>query len=96
MKVGKATVVSGVNYRSTSDDLKAHQEFTFQLTECLEKLAAKRKCFIFGDFNYDLAKLIANTHVRDFTEVMLDHNFCSLINKPTRITDTSATVLDQI
>ena len=27
---------------------------------------------------------------------MLDHNFCSLINKPTRISDTGATVLDQI
>ena len=51
VKVGKATVVSGVIYRSLSDDLKAHQEFRFQLTECLEKLDAKRKCFIFGDFN---------------------------------------------
>ena len=57
---------------------------------------AKRKCFIFGDFNCDLAKSVENTHVRDFTEVMLDHNFCSLINRPTRITDTGATVLDQI
>ena len=27
---------------------------------------------------------------------MLNHNFCSIINKPTRITDTSATVLDHI
>ena len=96
VKVGKATVVCGVIYRSSSDDLKAHQEFRFQLTECLEKLDAKRKCFIFGDFSYDLAKSVENTHVRNFTEVMLDHNFCSLINKPTRITDTGATVLDQI
>ena len=96
VKVGKVTVVCGVNYHSSSDDLKAHQGFIFQPTECLEKLDAKRKCFIFGDFNYDLAKLVENTHVRDFTEVMLDHNFCSLINKPTRITDTGATVLDQI
>ena len=27
---------------------------------------------------------------------MLDHNFCCLINRPTRITDAGATVLDQI
>ena len=27
---------------------------------------------------------------------MLNHNFCSIINNPTRITDTSATVLDHI
>ena len=31
------TVVCGVIYCSLSDDLKAHQEFRFQLTECLEK-----------------------------------------------------------
>ena len=53
VKVRKATVVCGVIYRSPSDDLKAHQEFRFQLTECLEKLDAKRKCFIFGDFSYN-------------------------------------------
>ena len=70
VKVGKATVVCGVIYCSPSDDLKAHQEFKFQLTECLEKLDAKRKCFIFGDFNHDLAKSVENTHVRDFTEVI--------------------------
>ena len=29
VKVGKATVVCGVIYRSPSDDLKAHQEFRF-------------------------------------------------------------------
>ena len=80
VKVGKATIVCGVIYRSPCDDLKAHQEFRFQLTECLEKLDAKRKCFIFGDFNHDLAKSVGNTHVRGFTEVMLDHNFCSFIN----------------
>ena len=27
---------------------------------------------------------------------MLDHNFCSVINGPTRIADTGATVLDQV
>ena len=36
VKEGKATVVCGVIYRSPSDDLKAHQEFKFQPTECLE------------------------------------------------------------
>ena len=96
MKVRKATCVCGVIYRSPSDDLKAYQKFRFQPTECLEKLDSKRKCFLFGHFNYDLAESVENTHVRDVTEVMLDHNFYSLINKPTLITSTGATVLDQI
>ena len=95
-QVGKETIVCGTVYRSPVDHVKAHQDFRLQLTECLEKLDAKRKCYIFGDFNYDLAKSNENTHVSNFTEVMLNHNFCSIINKPTRITDADATVLDHI
>ena len=45
------------------------------------------KCYIFGNFNYDLAKSNENTHVSDFTEVMLNHYLCSIIDKPTRIID---------
>ena len=78
------------------DHVKAHLDFRLQRTECLGKLNAKRKCYIHGDFNYELTKSNENTRVSDFTEVMLNHNFCSIINKPTRITDTSATVLDHI
>ena len=96
MQVGKETIVCGTLYRSPVDLVKAHIDFRLQPIECLEKLDAKRKCYIFGDFNYDLAKSNENTHVGDFTEAMLNHNFCSIINKPTRITDTSATVLDHI
>ena len=96
VQIGKETVVCGAIYRSPVDHVTAHQDFRLQLTKCLEKLDVKRKCYIFGDFNYDLAKSNEDTHVSDFTEVMLNHNFCSIINKPTRITDTSATVLDHI
>ena len=90
VQVGKETIVCGTIYRSPVDHVKAHLDFRLQLTECLEKLDAKRKC-------YDLAKSNENTHVSDFPEVMLNHNFCSIIKKPTRIIeDTSATVLDHV
>ena len=55
-----------------------------------------QKCFIFGDFNYHLAKTVTNSHVSDVTEIMLNHCFNSLINKPTRISQESAAVLDHI
>ena len=93
---GKKNIVCGAIYRSPVDHVTAHQDFRLQLIKCHEKQDAKRKCYIFGDFNYDLAKSNENSHVSDFIEVMLNHNFCSIINKPTRITDTSATVLDHI
>ena len=44
-------------------------------------------------FNYDLAKSNEHTHVSDFTAAMLNHNFCPIIDNPTRITDTSAIVI---
>ena len=56
VQVGKETIVCGTIYRSPVDHVKAHLDFRLQLTECLEKLDAKRKCYIFGDFNYDLAE----------------------------------------
>ena len=58
---GKETIVCGTIYRSPVDLVKAHLDFRLQLIECLEKLDAKRKCYIFGDFNYDLAKSNENT-----------------------------------
>ena len=96
MQVGKKNIVCGAICRSPVDHVTAHQDFRLQPTKCLEKLDVKKKCYTFGDFNYDLAKSNENAHVSDFTEVMLNHNFCSIINKPTRITDTSATVLYHI
>ena len=47
-------------------------------------------------YNYDLAKIAEKSNVNDFVELMADHSFFSIINKPTRITDTCATVLDHI
>ena len=37
------------------------------------------KMFYICDFNYDLAKTVQNSHVSDFTEIMLNHCFYSLI-----------------
>jgi len=56
---------------------------------------ARKVCYIMGDMNFNL-----NDETQSFTdafiEAMFDHSFHSLINKPTRITDTSATYIDHI
>ena len=71
MQKGKGTIVCDAIYRFPVHHVKAHLDFRLQQTECLEKLDAKRKCYVFGDFNYDLAKSNENTHthVSDFTEI---------------------------
>ena len=48
-----------------------------------------------GDFNYDLLDN-KNTTIMKFVDLLFDNSFYSLINKPTHITNSSATILDQI
>ena len=45
--------------------------------------------------NYNLLE-IDNSHTNTFTDTMCEHKFHPTINKPTRITASSATVIDHI
>ena len=55
----------------------------------------KNKCFIMGNFNFNLLNLLdKNTEM--FTDAMFNNNFYPLINKPTRITDSHSSTIDHI
>ena len=96
LKMEGESFLCGTIYRSPANDAMSNEKFRIKLQNCLSKIDVKEKCYIFGDFNYDLAQTTENTHVYEFTEIMLNHSFFSVTNKPTRITDTTATVLDQL
>ena len=49
-----------------------------------------------GDFNIDLLKSDENPHVNDFLNQMFSSSFQPLITRPTRITNSSATLIDNI
>ena len=83
-------------YRSPSNDNHLNEKFLNNLYNCIHNSnESLNKCFITGDFNYDLSNQ-DNEHVCNFIEMMLEGHYFPVINKPTRITDTSATVLDHI
>ena len=96
LKMEGESFFCGTIYRSPANDAMPNEKFRIKFQYCLSKINVKEKCYIFGDFNYDLTQTTENTHVYDFTEIMLNHSFFSVINIPTRITDTTATVLDQL
>ena len=87
-------VVFGTVYRSPKDE--NIPAFLNHLDGCLKIIDKSNKaCFIQGDLNFNLVDT-NDTSIENFKERMFDYSFYSLINKPTRITNKTATCLDHI
>ena len=66
------------------------------LSKCIGIInKSKKSCFIQGDNNFNLMD-IDNANCSNFSDLMFDNSFFSHINKPTRITNSSATCIDHI
>ena len=86
--------IIGVIYRHPTCSLKKFQE-QFLLT--LNKLAHGKLDFVIsGDYNVDLLKHEIKQTVNDYINAVHTEGCFNIINKPTRITDTSATLLDHV
>ena len=72
-------------------------EFLKTFQEQLGKIhATKTECIIGLDHNLDLLKQSMHTKAQEFLECILDHNVLPTITKPTRISETSAILIDNI
>ena len=89
------TVTYGAVNRSPFTETSTNVSFLTNLNGCLSKILPKSICIVGGDFNYNLFNQ-DDRHVSAFVDATRDNAFCSMINKPTRITDTTAAVLAQI
>ena len=88
------SLIIGVIHRHPSGSYTTFQE---QLRKILRKFIYSNQAFILmGDYNIDSSKQNTNKKVTDYLNELYSAGCCSLINKPTRITDTSATTLDHI
>ena len=56
----------------------------------------KKICYIAGDFNIDLLKSDTNCHTKDFFDTLISNLFVPHITLPTRITNRSQTLIDNI
>ena len=89
-----SNIVVGVIYRPTNTDINCFNE---SLNIILDKLKCENKlCFLMGNYNINLLNNDKHTPTYDFVELMHSYSFLSLINRPTRITETSATLIDNI
>ena len=86
-------IIIGIVYRPPSSSSK---DFLNCMTNLLKSpLFINKSIFIMGDFNIDL---IRNDDItsQEFLEMFLSASFLPLISKPTRVTNHSATLLDNI
>jgi hypothetical protein len=87
-------IIVGNIYRAHRTDLDL---FHTDLTHSLAKISAENKhSYISGDFNLDLLKYNYKNSVNNFLNTFYNHSMYPLIDRPTRITSTSATLLDNI
>ena len=91
---GRKNVIIGVVYRPPSSNTL---DFLSSLTDILNNsVMINKDCFIMGDFNINLLKYDTDNLCHDFLEIFLSNSFFPLISKPTRVTNNSATLIDNI
>ena len=93
----KNKVVScGTIYKAPTQDKQSASEFLTTLKLLLETISnTKKTCYVMEDMNVNLNN--QSQGLTDaFTEIMFENLFYSLINKPTRISDSNATCIDHI
>ena len=65
--------------------------------EVIEKsVLEKKKCYIIGDFNLNCLAYFENNKVKKFYNSMFEKRAIPIINRPTRVTNHSATLIDNI
>ena len=84
--------VIGIVYRPPGSDITEFNEEMMKVTRTLNNT----NCYIMGDFNMDLLKLNAHRPTSDYLEGLTSMGFFPLISLPTRLTDTTATLIDNI
>ena len=71
------------------------EHFINQLSQTLQKIPMDSNCIIGGDLNIDLLN-ITHKDVLSYTTELASHNFLPRIVLPTRITDSSCTLIDHM
>ena len=90
----KSNLIVGCIYRHPCMSI---DEFNDVISPILHKISTENKIIILlGDFNIDLIKCSTNASTSEFFNLISSYNFLPYITLPTRITDRSQTLIDNI
>jgi len=83
----------GSVYRPPSADVVLFNKHMLEIVKLIHAEIAKLTVML-GDYNLDLLKFRSNNSVGEFLDNMVSHSFFPTIQKPTRITKKTATLID--
>ena len=87
-------IIIGVIYQLPDTDPKL---FNDSFNDLLDTLGRERKyCYLIGDFHINLLNFDKHAETTSFVDMLHAQSFVSLINRPTRVTKNSATLIDNI
>ena len=90
----KTNLIVGEIYKPPNSSII---DFTENIESLLHILHRKKYlCYILGDFNINLLNIDNHNPTQSFLNCMLSYNYIPLINRPTRLTNHSATIIDNI
>ena len=87
-------VIINAIYRTPAGSLKTFK--TYLRTFLNTKNLLQKHVYIIGDTNVDLLNHALNSEAKTFIDILLEYNLIPTINKATRVTKKSSTLLDNI
>ena len=94
-KYGNKSIVIGVLYRSpTFNSIKDFYKFIDPILQSFE--TSSKEVLLMGDTNIDILKYQQNNLTSSYLDRLISHGFLPKISLPTRVTHTSATLIDHI
>ena len=85
-------IIVGTVYRPPNSNIV---DFNDTMSNILEKIG-HHSCYIMGDYNLDLLKHDKHPLTENCLDVMYAHSFIPVINRPTRVTLNTFTLIDNI
>ena len=87
-------IVVGIIYRPPDHKI---DEFVYNTNKLISAISKENKlCYLMGDFNLNLLNYHTHQFTGEFLDIMYSNMCFPLINRPTRITSNTATLIDNI
>ena len=92
VKGGKNIVISCI-YRTPGSEF---EPFIDHIENVLKQINTSKSIYLCGDFNIDVLKSAAHNFSKSFFDLLYSYGMFPMIDKPTRVTSYSATLIDNI